>query len=144
MKTFTAPFAQTPDTWTAVATGAFTLTGTNSLADGAPTNTVLLGTAGTEGAIVTQIAVIPRATNTATMVALFVRRSTDATGARHLLQSVSLPAQTIGTTAAVSGVSFKIASESTPLRLGAGDELYVGLAVAQASGIAFTANAVQF
>jgi len=143
-KTFTAPFAQSPASWAATATTAFSLTGTNSLADGSPANTVLLGTAGIDGALVTRIAALPRATSTATLAALFVRRSTDAVAARQLVASTTIPAQTISATTGITETNFNVATEFEPLRLGAGDELYVGLGTTQAGGIVFNARAVQF
>lgn len=143
-KTFTAPFAQTPDTWNTTATGAFSLTGTNSIADNTPLNTVLLGTAGIDGAIITDVRAIPRATNTATLAILFLRKTGDAAGIRRILKTILVPAQTVSSTAAITDVNFNVATETSPLRIAAGDELYVGLGVAQTNGITFNANAVNF
>lgn len=143
-KTFTAPFAQTPDTWNATATTAFALTGAGSLADNTPANTVLLGTAGIDGALLTSVRAIPRATNTATMAVLFLRKTGDAAGIRRVLKSVTVPAQTVAAATGITDVDFGIATETTPFRLSAGDELYVGLGVTQTNGITFNANAMQF
>jgi hypothetical protein len=143
-KTFTAPFAQAPASWAATATTAFALTGTGSLADNTPANTVLLGTAGVDGAIVTRISALPRATSTQTLAALFVRRSTDAANIRNFLAGVTVPAQTISATTGVTETNLNVATEFEPLRLGAGDELYVGLGTTQTGGIVFNARAVQF
>ena len=143
-KTFTAPFAQAPASWAATATTAFALTGTGSLADGSPANTVLLGTAGVDGALVTSVTVVPRATNTATMAALFVRRTADAAAARQLIAAVTVAAQTVSATTGLTTVNLNVATEFEPLRLGAGDELWVGVGTTQAGGLVFSARAVQF
>ena len=133
--THTAVFAQTPKTASATVTAAYALTGAGSLLDDAPSNTERLLTAGLDGALVTSIRVIPRATVTASQVALFIRKASDAPEKRKLVAALLMPAQTVSATAKVTDYSFEVASETTPLRLEAGDELYVGLAVAQANGV---------
>lgn len=143
-KTFTAPFAQTPDTWNATATTAFALTGTNSLADGSPLNTVLLGSGGMDGQVITSLTAVPRATSTATMAAIFLRKSGDAAGIRRLVKAVTLPAQTISATTGITETDFGLATEANPFRLGAGDELYIGLGTTQTGGIVFNARAMGF
>lgn len=135
-KTFTAPFAQTLKTATAVATAAATIT------NDTPANTVELLTAGTEGAILTRLTAIPRATVTAASLVLFI--SSDAGTTKRLVDSVLMAAQTIATTTAVSKTSFADYSESSPLRLAAGDKLYVGSQVALAGGIVFKAEYMDF
>jgi len=72
-KTFTAPFAQTPKTGSAVATLASVVT------TDAPTNTVLIGTAGADGAILTKLTAIPRATVTASGLYLFISQNAGTT-----------------------------------------------------------------
>jgi len=143
-KTFTAPFAQTPKVSTCVATTAFALTGANSLVDDTPQNTALLLTAGADGALVTLVRAMPRATCTAAQGALFIRKSGDPAGKRTLLDSVTIAAQTVSTTAAITATTFPIASEANPLRLEAGDELYFGLGTTQANGILGQAAYVNF
>lgn len=133
--THTAVFAQTPKTASATVTAAYALTGAGSLLDDAPSNTERLLTAGLDGALVTSIRVIPRATVTASQVGLFIRKAGDPAGKRKLVSALLMPAQTVSATARVIDYSFDVASESVPLRLEAGDELYVGLAVAQANGV---------
>lgn len=135
-KTFTAPFAQSPKTATAVATGAATVT-TDS-----PSNTVLLLTAGADGAIVTALAAVPRATVTASSLCLWI--SKDAGTTQRLIDSELMSAFTVATTTAIPETTFSRISESSPLRLEAGDKLYVGSQVALASGIVFTAQYTDF
>lgn len=136
-KTFTAPFAQTPQTATAVATGAVgTITGD------APTNTVELLTAGADGAILTRLTAIPRATVTASSLLVFI--SKDGGTTKRLIDSELMAAHTVATTTAIPETVFTMYSETTPLRLAAGDRLYVGSQVALASGIVFRAEFTDF
>ena len=132
-KTYTAPFAQTPKTATAVAT-----TAVSGLATDAPTGAVLLGTAGAEGAIVTRLAAMPRATATASSLVLFL--SKDGGTTKRLIDSELMAAHTVAATTAIPETAFANISDSAPLRLEAGDQLYVGSQVALASGIVFTAQ----
>ena len=132
-KTFTAPFAQTPKTATAVAVAAV-----SDLATDAPTGAVLLGTAGAEGAIVTRLMALPRATVTASSLVLFL--SKDGGTTLRLIDSELMAAHTVATTTAIPETSFGNISDSTPLRLEAGDKLFVGSQVALAAGIVFAAQ----
>lgn len=135
-KTFTAPFAQTPKTATAVATGAAgTITGDT------PTNTVLLVTAGADGAILTKLSAIPRATNTASDLLIFISKDSGTT--KRLIDSKLMAAYTMATTTATPVTAFDY-SETAPLRLEAGDQIYVGSQVALASGIVFRAEFTDF
>lgn len=136
-KTFTAPFAQTPKTATAVVTGAAgTITGDT------PTNTVLLVTAGADGAILTRLTAIPRATVTASSLVIFISKDSGTT--KRLLDSELMAAFTVATTTAIPETVFTMYNETTPLRLEAGDQLYVGSQVALASGIVFRAEFTDF
>lgn len=136
-KTFTAPFAQTPKTATAVVTGAAgTITGDT------PTNTVLLATAGADGAILTRLTAIPRATVTASSLVIFISKDSGTT--KRLIDSELMAAFTVATTTAIPETTFTMYSETTPLRLEAGDQLYVGSQVALASGIVFRAEYTDF
>jgi hypothetical protein len=135
-KTFTAPFAQTPKTATAVVT-----TATASLNSDAPTNTVLLLTAGADGAILTKLTAIPRATNTASDLVVFI--SKDGGTTKRFIDSKLMAAYTMATTTATPVTAFDY-SESSPLRLEAGDEIYVGSQVALAGGIVFKAEFTEF
>lgn len=146
-KIFTAPFAQTPNVWNAVATTATPLTGTGSVADGAPANAVLLGTAGAEGGILTSISAIPRATVTAT--ALYLWSSTDGGTTKQLIASALMPAYTLAATTENARTVFKHAdgtaiSETAPLRVQAGEKIYCGIGVTLAAGIVFSARETDF
>lgn len=134
-KTFTAVFAQDPKTFTAVAT-----TAVSGLATDAPTNTHALVTAGAEGAIVTSITAIPRDTVTATALYLFI--SKDGT-TKRLLRTALMAAHTVAATTEIPVVDFGY-SETEPLRLEAGDQLFVGVGVTASSGIVFTAQSTDY
>lgn len=135
-KTFTAPFAQTPKTGSAVCTLAATIT------DDAPTNTVELYTAGADGALVTKLTAIPRATVTATALYLYI--SKDAGTTKRLVDSELMAAHTVATTTAIPETKFENISETTPIRLEAGDKLFVGTGVALAGGIVFNVECTEF
>lgn len=135
-KTFTAPFAQSPKTATAVATAVATITDDN------PSNTVLLLTAGSDGAILTRLTAIPRATVTASSLVLYV--SSDGGTTKRLIDSVLMSAATVNTTTAVAVTTFSTYTETTPLRLAASDKLYVGTQVALSGGIVFKAEYTDF
>jgi hypothetical protein len=133
--TFTAPFAQTPKTATAVVTGVATMTDT-------PANTVLLATAGADGAILTRLTAIPRATVTASSLVLFISKDNGTT--QRLIDSELMTAHTVAVTTAIPETVFSAYSESSPLRLEAGDRIYVGSQVALAGGIVFRAEFTNF
>lgn len=136
-KTFTAPFAQTPKTATAVCT-----TATASINTDAPTNTQLLVTAGADGANVTRLWAMPRATVTATRLELYL--SNDAGVTKRLIDSELMSAFTVAATTAIPETPFINYSENTPLHLAAGDRLYVGAGVTLADGIVFKAEYQDF
>jgi hypothetical protein len=135
-KTFTAPFAQTPKTATAVCTAAAGVT------NDTPANTVELLTAGADGAILTRLTAIPRATVTASSLVVFISKDSGTT--KRLIDSELMAAYTMATTTAVPETTFTMYSETTPLRLEAGDQLYVGSQVALAGGIVFRAEFTDF
>ena len=135
-KTFTAPFAQTPNTATAICTAAST--GANS----SPTNTVLLLTAGADGAMLTRLTAIPRATVTASSLIVYLSKDSGTT--KLMLDSEVMAAHTVATTTAIPETIFANYDETTPLRLGANDQIYVGSQVALASGIVFRAEYTDF
>lgn len=134
-KTPVAAFAQTPKTASAVVVGVATLVD-------APANTALLMTAGADGAILTRLRAMPRATVTATSLVLFV--SNDSGTTKRLVDSEVMTAATVNATTAVADTMFANYSETSPLRLGAGDQLYVGAQVALAAGIVFVAEYTDF
>lgn len=133
--TFTAPFAQTPKTATAVVTAVTTLTDT-------PSNSVLLVTAGSDGAILTRLTAIPRATVTASSLVLFISKDSGTT--QRLIDAELMAAYTMATTTLIPETTFSLYTETTPLRLEAGDRLYVGSQVALAGGIVFRAEFTNF
>lgn len=135
--TYTAPFGQTAKTASAVVTAA-----SASLDGDAPTNTVLLLTAGTNGALLTRLSAIPRATVTAS--SLLVWKSRDSGTTKRLIDSALMAAHTVATTTAVPVTGFSRFSEDSPLRLEAGISVYVGSAVALAGGIVFYAEFTDF
>ena len=141
-KIFTAAFAQTPKTFYASPTTAFNLTGAGSVLDDNPSNTVLLVTAGTEGALMTNISIIPRATVVACLVGIFL--SKDGGTTKKLIETVSITAQTLNTTTLVTQYTALVASETAPLRLEAGDRIYVGLSVTNANGINVIGKSVDY
>jgi hypothetical protein len=136
-KTNTAVWAQTPKTATAIATAAI-----GAITTDAPTGTVMLLTAGAEGAIVTRLTAMPRATVTDSSLCLFL--SKDAGVTQRLIDSELLGAQTVNATSAINEKRFGNITEAEPLRLEAGDRLYVGSQVALASGIVFKAEYTDF
>lgn len=137
MKTNTAVFAQTPKTATAVTTAA-----SNAGLGDTPINTVQLMQAGPDGAIVTRLTAIPRATVTASNLILFISKDNGST--QRLIDSELMPAQSIGTTAVIAETLFANYSESRPLRLEASDRLYVGNQVAAAGGVVWKAEYTDF
>lgn len=136
-KVFTAPFAQAVKTASAVAIAA-----TASITTDAPTNTVLLLTAGTEGALLTRLSAIPRATVTANSLLLFI--SKDGGTTKRLIDSALMAAHTVAATTAIPVTVFDKYAEATPLRLEAGDSLYVGTQVALATGVVFSADLMEY
>lgn len=134
-KTFEAPFPQMPVTGSAVCTGAATW------ADDNPANTVELFSAGTDGAVITRVSAMPRATVSATSLLLWVQKS----GAtlKRLKTSAVMPAQTVNTTTKNTPVMFEF-SELNTLRLGPGDKLFAGIAVALAAGVVFSVEGTNY
>ena len=146
-KTFTAPFAQTPQTASAVATTAVSLTTSGVEQSTTVTNSVLLCTAGADGSILSGLTAIPRATVTAT--ALWLWSSTDGGTSKNLVASALMPAYTLAATTENARTVFKhadgtVISESAPLRLAATEKLYVGIGVTLAAGIMFNARYTDF
>lgn len=133
-KTFTAPFAQTYKTNAAAVTAALTGIGTSAV-----TGAVLLTTAGANGALVTKITAIPRATVTAASLVLFLVKAST-TAVYNLIDSELMAAYTLAATTAIPETAFGNITPTSPLRLEAGDMLYVGSQVALAAGIVFYAE----
>lgn len=129
--TFTAPFAQAPKAVGVTLSAATPIDGSTA---------TLLLTAGVNGCIVTKATVMPTATlGTAAGVVLYLQTSGGAI--KVLKEGVTVPAYVYAATAKPASASFS-PTESTPIRLGAGDSLYVGTLVAGA--IAVTAEYSDF
>ena len=136
-KVYLSPYIQNQKAVTAVTTAACaTITGDT------PTNTVLLLTAGAEGSLLTSLWAIPRATVTASSLLLFL--SNDGGTTLRLIDSELMAAFTVAATTAIPETKFANYTETTPLRLAAGDSLYVGNQVALASGVVFKAEYTEF
>jgi len=134
--TNTAAFGQTTKTGNAEATAASVIT------TSAPTNTLLIATAGTDGALMSRLTAIPRATVTASALYYFISRDSGTT--KLLADSELMEAHTVAATTAIPETVFANISQSKPLRLAAGDAVYVSSGVALASGIVFTAEWTDF
>ncbi len=126
--TDTPVFGQTPKNNTAVLTTAY-----DNITDDTPSNSVQLVTAGADGCLVTKIICMPRATVTATAIGLWF--SPDSGTTNRLVDQVLMAAHTVATTTAVPQTNFANISETTPMRLQAGEHLYVAASVSLASGI---------
>lgn len=131
MNTFTAPFVQTSRTGTAVAAAAL-----GGLATDAVTGSVLLATAGADGALVTRVTAMPRGTVTATSLRLFVAKANAPTIYRPV-DSELMAAYTNAATTATPETNFGNIAPDSPLRLEAGDKLYAGIEVALPAGVCF-------
>ena len=133
--THVAAFAQSGKTAQAVVTTAVTgLDGTS------PANTELLLTAGEEGALLTRLTAIPRATVTLSCLLLWIAKGDGSV--KHLKDSALMAAHSVAATTAIPVTVFSRYTEDTPLRLEAGDKLYVGTAVN--GNIAFNGNYTNF
>lgn len=117
---------QTPKAATCVLTTASTDI------DDAPTTAVTLLTAGANGARVTSVTAMPRATVTATNICLYV--STDGGTTKRIVDSVLMSAHTVANTTAIPVTDFGYA-EATPMILPANAVLYATTAVSLTEGI---------
>lgn len=101
------------------------------------TGAVKILTAGANGSVLYGLKAVPRATVTATQLQLY--RSPDNGTTMYLINSAVMLAYTMAQTTAppVTDVGY---SETAPLRIAAGDTLWVGAGVALAGGIAFDAQ----
>jgi len=142
-KTNVAVFAQTPMTTTKVLAAAVAQTGVNSISDSnnTVTNAQVLLEAGSEGAIVTKLHFQPRGTITATVAYVFLQPA--GTTQSIMIDSILIPAVTMSATA-TGNKSVLNVSEASPLRLGAGDKLTVGISVANTVGITAYAEYTNF
>lgn len=122
-KTFTAPFAQTQKTNSIVTTD---------------TASHLIATAGPEGALLTAISAIPLGTVTATNLQLLL--SKDGGETEQLLRAITLEAYSYSGTKSPEHADFPGVSQENPLRLEAGDQLYIRSSLTLSSGVAFYAE----
>jgi hypothetical protein len=88
------------------------------------------------GARITRLTALARATNTATELQLYV--SNDGGTTKRLIRSTTMPAYSVVQTAGQTAVDMGY-SDSAPLILGASDTLYVGIGVTN-TGIVFRAE----
>ncbi len=132
---FKAPFGQTSQTRFAEVTGVATPADDTA-------NAVLLATAGSDGALVTRVSAMPRATVTTSGLYLYI--SNDSGTTKYLVDSELMAAHTVAVDTAIPETYFSNISEDTPIRLKAGDELYAGSGVALADGIVFAAEWTDF
>jgi hypothetical protein len=142
-KTFTAPFAQAPKCVTAVSSINAAGITTDSVS-----NSTLLLTAGGDGALVTRLIAMPRTTVGATAAYLFHSNNSGTT--QRIIDSITVAAQSLANattqSTAITSTAFTNISETTPLRLGAGESLYIGIGNTQpaGNGIVFSAQYTDF
>lgn len=110
----------------------------NTDLDDSPTTVVALLTAGSNGAIVYALKATPRATVTATRLGLYLSKNGGAT--KRLVRQATMPAATVSTAAGAFSTDLGGFGETNPLRLEAGDMLYVDIGVSLAAGIVFDAE----
>lgn len=135
MATATPNFAQAPKTATAVATAA------NTTLTDSPDDTVLLFTAGSAGSVIHKVSAIARATNSATVLYLYV--SADGGTTQRLVSAVEADAETLSTTDGPSVIDFGY-TETAPLVLAAGERLYCAASMALTEGWVFRAEGADF
>lgn len=126
---------QTPRAATAVAATA------NSTYSDTPTNTVALITAGANGARITKLTALARATVTATELQLF--RSLDAGTTKRFFRSKLMAAYTVAQTTENVATDFGY-SDDNPLVLGANEVLYAAIGVTLGGGIVFSAEGADY
>lgn len=133
-KTFTAPFAQTPKTLSALVTAALGDLGTTTV-----TGATLVATAGADGAVVSKITGMPRTSNTASGLMLLLVKASAPT-VYQPVDAAFMAAYTTAATTATPITVFESITRDTPMVLEAGDKLYVGAQVAIATGLVFYAE----
>lgn len=131
-------YVQTQKTGSAVVTTAVTNITTDT-----PTNLVALGdAAGVNGALVTKITAMPRSNASASSLLLYSSKDNGET--YRLIDSELMPAATLAVTTAIPETTFGNISPANPLRLEAGEQLYVGSQVLLAAGIVFRSEGANF
>jgi len=110
---------------------AYAVTSTaNTDLDDEPAVVELLLTAGADGARVTRITSIPRATVTATNVQLYLSKDGGVT--KRLIETILVAAHTVAATTEIPAYDWGF-NDDNPLILEAADRLYVGQGVATGS-----------
>lgn len=131
-------YVQTQKTGSAVVTAAVGNIGTAT-----PTNLLPLGdAAGVNGGLVTKVTAMPRATVTASSLLLYTSKDNGVT--YNLVDSELMAPYTLAVTTAIPETTFGNISPATPLRLEAGERLYVGSQVLLAAGIQFRSEGANF
>ena len=102
------------------------------------TNAVKLLDADADGSWVTDLYAMPRDTVTANQLQVY--RSPDDGTTMYLVDSALMGAYTMAQTTAVPVTELTKATEAEPLKLDNGESLWVGVGVALAAGIVFTAK----
>ncbi|VVO44304.1 hypothetical protein [Pseudomonas fluorescens] len=135
-------FAQTPRLVKAVATAAV-----GNIATDTPTNVVELMLAGAKGSLLTKLSAMPRATATANSLVLFITKA-DESPTPHskfaLKDSALMAAYAMSATTEIVQTLFSKITPANPIRLGAGDKLWIGTQVALASGVVFVGEGADF
>lgn len=94
-----------------------------------------------KGGLIKRLTAMPRSTVTATQLQAY--QSANAGVTLLLLETALMPAHTVSSTTAIPRTTFE-ASPDYPVRLEAGDEFFVAIAVALAAGIVFQAEVEAF
>jgi hypothetical protein len=115
------------------------VTTANTTYSTAPTNTVVLFTAGVNGARVTRLSAMPQATVTAAQLQLF--RSRDNGTTKYFVNSALQAAYTMATNTAAPVTDFGY-SDDNPLILAANEVLYVGSSITQ--NVTFNAEGADY
>lgn len=105
--------------------------------DDSPTTSVLLLTAGTDGARVVKLTAMPRATVTASSLLAYL--SKDAGTTKRICGSALMAAHTVANTTQIPVTDFGY-TEDEPLRLAGSDRIYMTTAVSLAGGIVVVAQ----
>lgn len=134
MNTFNAPFAQKFAASNAIVTAALAGIGTSTV-----TGAQLLATGGANGSIVFGVTAVPRASVTASSLALFRVKSATPT-VFNLIKSEAMAAYTLTATTKIPETAFASVTATTPIFLEPGEMLYAGSQVALAAGIVFDAS----
>ena len=121
---------QTPFGATAVATTA------NTTYTDSPTNSVVLVGAQTNGARISKITALARATNTATECQLYI--SPDGGTTKRFVKSALMSAYTVAATTAQTGADFGY-TDYNPIILSSTESLYVAISVTN-TGVVFRAE----